>query len=390
MGSAMPTIIPLTPEDLDHGTPHPEAVLAEGEGARLSVVPQAEGLMRDLNLHTVCEEARCPNIGECWTHGTATFMILGDICTRACGYCAVSHGTPGDARSRRAGARRRGGRDARPAARRHHVGRSRRRARRRRVDLRRDDPRDPRAARGVRIEVLIPDFQGKDEPLRAVLDARPRHPQPQHRDGAAALQARALGRPLRAHARAARSLAHLRPAHPDQDRASWSASAKTHDEVVATCAICAASASPSSRSASTCGRPTAPADGPLLPPGRVRRAEADAIALGFGHVESGPLVRSSYHAHEQADALKRGRAPVRLWRSAPEIVRARGVSGCARIAPKSPGQARGLPRRNVLGQPVPGFGDPNGARARARPRARRARRQSHRSRVHRRSAPASS
>ncbi len=50
--------------------------------------------MRDLNLHTVCEEARCPNIGECWTHGTATFMILGDICTRACGYCAVGHGRP--------------------------------------------------------------------------------------------------------------------------------------------------------------------------------------------------------------------------------------------------------------------------------------------------------
>ena len=50
--------------------------------------------MRDLKLHTVCEEARCPNIGECWTHGTATFMILGDICTRACGYCAVGHGRP--------------------------------------------------------------------------------------------------------------------------------------------------------------------------------------------------------------------------------------------------------------------------------------------------------
>ena len=53
-----------------------------------------KGLMRDLKLHTVCEEARCPNIGECWTHGTATFMILGDICTRACGYCAVGHGRP--------------------------------------------------------------------------------------------------------------------------------------------------------------------------------------------------------------------------------------------------------------------------------------------------------
>src|SRR5258706_8449671 len=50
--------------------------------------------MRELKLHTVCEEAHCPNIGECWTHGTATFMILGDVCTRACGYCAVGHGRP--------------------------------------------------------------------------------------------------------------------------------------------------------------------------------------------------------------------------------------------------------------------------------------------------------
>src|ERR1700716_4523328 len=52
-----------------------------------------KGLMRELNLHTVCEEAQCPNIGECWNHGTATFMILGDVCTRACSYCAVSPGS---------------------------------------------------------------------------------------------------------------------------------------------------------------------------------------------------------------------------------------------------------------------------------------------------------
>src|SRR5258707_3094271 len=50
--------------------------------------------MRELNLHTVCEEAHCPNIGECWHHGTATFMIMGDVCTRACGYCNVTHGAP--------------------------------------------------------------------------------------------------------------------------------------------------------------------------------------------------------------------------------------------------------------------------------------------------------
>jgi lipoyl synthase len=53
-----------------------------------------KGLMRTLGLHTVCEEANCPNIGECWHHGTATFMILGDTCTRSCGYCNVVHGRP--------------------------------------------------------------------------------------------------------------------------------------------------------------------------------------------------------------------------------------------------------------------------------------------------------
>src|SRR5215218_5189150 len=55
-----------------------------------------KGVMRELKLNTVCEDARCPNIGECWHHGTATFMILGDVCTRACAYCAVAHGKPNE------------------------------------------------------------------------------------------------------------------------------------------------------------------------------------------------------------------------------------------------------------------------------------------------------
>ena len=66
--------------------------------ARAPVGERYEGLrdlMRGLDLHTVCEEARCPNIGECWNRGTATFMILGDVCTRACGFCAVKTGLPG-------------------------------------------------------------------------------------------------------------------------------------------------------------------------------------------------------------------------------------------------------------------------------------------------------
>src|SRR5438093_1262691 len=54
-----------------------------------------KGIMRDLKLNTVCEDAHCPNIGECWNRGTATFMILGDVCTRGCRYCAVAKGKPG-------------------------------------------------------------------------------------------------------------------------------------------------------------------------------------------------------------------------------------------------------------------------------------------------------
>src|ERR671926_1355437 len=73
-------------------TPKPEWLKVRAPGSPSYL--RLKSLMRELDLHTVCEEARCPNIGECWTHGTATFMILGDVCTRACAYCAVAHGRP--------------------------------------------------------------------------------------------------------------------------------------------------------------------------------------------------------------------------------------------------------------------------------------------------------
>ena len=130
-------------------------------------------LMRELQLHTVCEEAHCPNIGECWQHGTATFMILGDVCTRNCAYCAVSHGRPPaydieePARVAEAIA---------PLALRHAVITS--------VD--RDDLPDfgafifAETIRQVRqrlpgcsIEVLVPDFQGNEASIRQVVEARP-------------------------------------------------------------------------------------------------------------------------------------------------------------------------------------------------------------------------
>src|SRR3954465_9071444 len=136
---------------------------------------ELQGLMREGGLHTVCEEARCPNIGECWGRGTATFQILGDVCTRACRYCAVTSGRPETAPEpleplRVARAVERMGLD-------HVVVTS--------VD--RDDLPDRGAAhfaatiRSIRrvsptcgVEVLVPDFLGfREEALRVVLEARP-------------------------------------------------------------------------------------------------------------------------------------------------------------------------------------------------------------------------
>src|SRR5215470_18825671 len=86
----MARVIPLS--DLRQRDPKPEWLKVRAPGSPNYL--RLKGLMREMGLHTVCEEARCPNIGECWHHGTATFMILGDVCTRACAYCAVAHGRP--------------------------------------------------------------------------------------------------------------------------------------------------------------------------------------------------------------------------------------------------------------------------------------------------------
>src|ERR1700739_1585676 len=86
----MARILPLVPAQAR--LPKPEWLKVRAPGS--AGYQRLKALMRDLRLHTVCEEARCPNIGECWHHGTATFMILGDVCTRACAYCAVAHGKP--------------------------------------------------------------------------------------------------------------------------------------------------------------------------------------------------------------------------------------------------------------------------------------------------------
>ena len=264
-----------------------------------------KGLMRELNLHTVCEEARCPNIGECWDHGTATFMILGDVCTRACSYCAVTHGRPG----------------AVDPAEPERVARAIQR-----LDLShvvitsvdRDDVNDGGASifagtirrtraclPQCRIEVLIPDFQGSGDALRAVLEARPdilNHN---------IETVPSLYRMARSGGRYARSLELLERAR------QWAPAIPTktglmvglgehRDEILATfhdlraidCQIL------------TIGQYLRPTGNhaPMVRyyhPEEFRELKTVALQMGFSHVESGPLVRSSYHAHETADAYDR-------------------------------------------------------------------------------------
>jgi lipoic acid synthetase len=128
-------------------------------------------LMRTLGLHTVCEEARCPNIGECWDHQAATFMILGDVCTRNCAYCAVAHGTP-QAFDPLEPVRRGGGRRLIAAI--------------MITSVDRDDLPDGGAEAfagcvteirkrlpDTTVEVLIPDFKGSETALRIVLRSQP-------------------------------------------------------------------------------------------------------------------------------------------------------------------------------------------------------------------------
>jgi lipoic acid synthetase len=297
----MSVVIPLVETPRRESKPPWLKVRAPGSPGYLRL----KGLMRELNLHTVCEEARCPNIGECWGHGTATFMILGDLCTRACSYCAVPHGRPQsldlDEPARVAAA-------IETLALEYVVITS--------VD--RDDLADGGASifaetvrqtkqrlPGCRVEVLIPDFQGNENALKTVLDARP--DVLNHNTETVAR----LYRFVRSGGRYGRTLElldrsrHYAPDVPTKTGIMVGLG-EEHDELIATfrdlrsvgCRIL------------TIGqylRPT-PRHAPMARyyhPDEFRALKAAALEMGFVHVESGPLVRSSYHAHETADAHDR-------------------------------------------------------------------------------------
>ena len=259
-------------------------------------------LARNLGLHTVCESAQCPNIGECWNHKTATFMLLGDICTRRCGFCAVPKGKPGpidwDEPRRVAEAVARLGLK-------HAVVTS----------VNRDDDniggakifaetiREIRKqAAGCRIEVLIPDFQGIDEALRIVLEAEPEILN--HNTETVPR----LYRSVRSGANFERSLRVLRNVKRFSS-ASLSKSGlmvglgETVEELLEAFRMLAAQ----EVDILTVGQYLRPSKDHLpiarfYTPEEFQMLKEEAGKMGFRHVESGPLVRSSYHAHEQSQA----------------------------------------------------------------------------------------
>jgi lipoic acid synthetase len=270
---------------------------------------ELKSIMRDMELHTVCEEARCPNIGECWGHGTATFMILGDVCTRACRYCAVTSGKP---QTLDLGEPKRVAEAVQRMGLRHAVVTS--------VD--RDDLEDGGAAlfaatiRKVHelnpecaVEVLTPDFQGNVRQLATVMEARP-----EIFNHNIETVERVFRRVRTGRSKYAVSIELLRKAKemfPDGLTKSglMVGLGETHEEIVATMRDLRAA----QVDILTIGqylRPTPKhvALDRYYHPDEFATLREEGMTLGFSHVESGPLVRSSYHAHEQSDALRARRS----------------------------------------------------------------------------------
>ncbi|WP_438268848.1 lipoyl synthase [Paenibacillus barengoltzii] len=268
-------------------------------------------MMRSKTLHTVCEEARCPNIYECWANRTATFMILGDICTRACRFCAVNTGMPTELDLQEP---QRVAEAAEQMNLRHCVVTS----------VARDDLKDGGASifagtiKAIRerlpfcsVEVLIPDFQGDADALRIVMDAKPdilNH----NIETVERLSDR-----VRAKAKYRRSLELLRRAKEMQPEIptkssimlgvgeEWDEILQAMDDLRAVdCDIL------------TIGQYLQPTPQHLrvekyYKPEQFAALKEEGMKRGFSHVESGPLVRSSYHAHEQVQsAKKQAGAPV--------------------------------------------------------------------------------
>jgi len=261
-------------------------------------------LMRGLGLHTVCESARCPNVGECWSHRTATFMILGELCTRRCGFCAVPKGLP------------RGEVDWEEPER---VAEAASKMGLKYVvvtSVDRDDLEDGgatifartiealrRRLSGCQVEVLIPDFRGSEDALETVLRARPdilnHNLETVPRLYPVARRGSRYERSLRLLERAHE----LAPSIPTKSGLMVGLG-ETLEELRAVLADLSAVGV----AIVTIGQYLRPS-GEQLPvarfytPAEFATLQQEGLRLGIRHVESGPLVRSSYHAHEQTEQL---------------------------------------------------------------------------------------
>jgi lipoyl synthase len=263
---------------------------------------QLKKLARQLDLHTVCESAQCPNIGECWNHRTATFMLLGDLCTRRCGFCAVPKGKPlaidFDEPRRVAEA-------VATLGLKHTVITS----------VNRDDDNIGaatvfaetirevrRQSPGCQVEVLIPDFQGREDALKIVLESRPEVLN--HNTETVPR----LYRAVRSGARYERTLKLLEnvkrfaPGMVSKTGVMVGIGESTDEllEVFRDLATVKVDIL-------TIGQYLRPSRDHLpiaryYHPDEFRFMKEEALRMGFRHVESGPLVRSSYHAHEQAES----------------------------------------------------------------------------------------
>ena len=300
MGFPLPLLEPTRPVT----APKPAWLKVRAPGGPNYI--RLKGLMREWNLHSVCEEAHCPNIGECWEDSTATFMILGDTCTRNCGYCAVSHGKPvWEDREEPE----RVGRAVGQLGLAHVVITS----------VNRDDLADGgagafaatvrairRHASGCRVELLIPDFQGKAEALQTVVDAAPdvlnHNTETVPRLYKMARHGGRYERTLELFRRARRSAPRLLTKSGiilglGEERAELLETMR--DLRAADVNIL------------TLGQYLRPSIQHLpvaryYTPGEFAELVEAGRAMGFAHVESGPLVRSSYHAKRHLDGVSAG------------------------------------------------------------------------------------
>ena len=298
----MPATLDLVQIDLSPKTParKPEWLKARAPGGE--TFHALKKLARDLHLHTVCESAHCPNIGECWNQKAATFMMLGNLCTRRCGFCAVPKGRPDpidlDEPRRVAYAVAQLGLA-------HAVITS----------VNRDDDnlgaaeafvqviREIRAqSPGTRIEVLTPDFQGNEQSLRAVVDAAPEILNHNIETVPRLYRVAKSGGRYPRSLRFLQQIKEMNPAQVSKTGIIVGLGEEMHE-------LLAVFRDLADRKVDilTIGQYLRPSKDHLVmsrfyTPDEFAFLKHEALAMGFRHVESGPLVRSSYHAQQQAES----------------------------------------------------------------------------------------